>query len=299
MNFSSMNTESRNDRTMHIDELSIKKALQLMNEEDRLVAEMVGYEIDHIERAIEFVVDSFKKEGRLIYVGAGTSGRIGLLDAVECVPTFSVDSTQVQGLIAGGSQAFIKAVEGAEDSFELGAKDLKGIQLCKDDTVIGIAASGRTPYVKGALDYANEVGAHTVALSCNKKSEISDYASVKIEVDTGAEVITGSTRLKAGTAQKLVCNMISTISMIQLGKVYGNLMVDLQPTNFKLVERAKRIIMQATDCDYETADQLLEASRQQPKTAIVMYLLDCDYDEAVKQLQQHHQHIKPILKEEK
>lgn len=294
-----MNTESRNDRTMHIDELSIKKALQLMNEEDRLVAEMVGYEIDHIERAIEFVVDSFKKEGRLIYVGAGTSGRIGLLDAVECVPTFSVDSTQVQGLIAGGSQAFIKAVEGAEDSFELGAKDLKGIQLCKDDTVIGIAASGRTPYVKGALDYANEVGAHTVALSCNKKSEISDYASVKIEVDTGAEVITGSTRLKAGTAQKLVCNMISTISMIQLGKVYGNLMVDLQPTNFKLVERAKRIIMQATDCDYETADQLLEASRQQPKTAIVMYLLDCDYDEAVKQLQQHHQHIKPILKEEK
>lgn len=294
-----MNTESRNDRTMHIDELPIKEALQLMNEEDRLVAEMVGYEINHIERAIEFVVDSFKKEGRLIYVGAGTSGRIGLLDAVECVPTFSVDSTQVQGLIAGGSQAFIKAVEGAEDSFELGAKDLKSIQLCKDDTVIGIAASGRTPYVKGALDYANEVGAHTVALSCNKKSEISDYASVKIEVDTGAEVITGSTRLKAGTAQKLVCNMISTISMIQLGKVYGNLMVDLQPTNFKLVERAKRIIMQATDCDYETADQLLEASHQQPKTAIVMYLLDCDYDEAVKQLQQHHQHIKPILKEEK
>lgn len=230
------------------------------------------------------IVEAMNKNGRLIYMGAGTSGRIGLLDAVECPPTFNTDPSEVVGLIAGGEKAFIKAVEGAEDSFELGPEDLKKVELTNRDVVVGIAASGRTPYVISGLEYANQVGAGTVSISCNKGSEIGKIAKVAIEVVNGPEVLTGSTRLKAGTSQKLVCNMLSTASMVGVGKVYGNLMVDLQLTNEKLVERAKRIIMDATDCSYEIADEFLEKAHAQPKIAIVMILTNVSYEEASNRL---------------
>lgn len=217
-------------------------------------------------------------------MGAGTSGRIGLSDAVECPPTFNTEPSDVIGLIAGGETAFIKAVEGAEDSLELGPEDLKRLKLTANDVVVGIAASGRTPYVIAGLKYANQVGAGTVSLSCNKDSEIGKIAKVAIEVVTGPEVLTGSTRLKAGTAQKLVCNMLSTASMVGIGKVYSNLMVDLQLTNEKLVERGKRIIMDATDCSYEVAEEYLEKAHSQPKVAIVMILTNVSYEEATDRL---------------
>lgn len=296
MNFTSMQTEMRNVRTMNIDELSVEQALRLMNEEDATVATSVLKQIRPITEATEAVVKAFNQGGRLIYIGAGTSGRLGLLDAVECVPTFSVPPEMVQGIIAGGDRAFIRAVEGAEDDESQGETALADVKLVDKDIVIGLAASGRTPYVKGALKYARKLGAKTVAISCNENAEISEFSDIKIEVNTGPEVITGSTRLKAGTAQKLICNMISTVSMIQIGKVYSNLMVDLQPTNYKLVERAKHIIMQATECDYETASELFEASQHQPKVAIVMHLLNCDYETATLALQQNHHTIKQAIR---
>ena len=220
----------------------------------------------------------------MIYVGAGTSGRLGILDAVECVPTFGVSPDLVQGFIAGGMKAFTVAVEGAEDSVYLGEEDMKSINLTENDTVIGIAASGRTPYVIGALNYARELNAKTAAISCNKNAEISKHAELVIEIETGPEVLTGSTRLKAGTAQKLVLNMISTASMIGIGKVYENLMVDVLSTNEKLTERSKRIIMEATEVDYETAATYYEKAQHHVKTAIVMILLECSYNEAVQKL---------------
>lgn len=215
-----LSTEHRNEKTMNLDEMSIKEVLQSMNEEDRTVALAVENEIEQIEKVVGAVIQSFEEEGRLIYIGAGTSGRLGILDAVECPPTFGTDDKMVQGFIAGGLKAFTKAVEGAEDREELAEEDLKSIRLNEKDTVIGIAASGRTPYVIGGLKYANSVGASTASISCNKNAEISKYAKLNVEVETGAEILTGSTRLKAGTAQKLVLNMISTASMIGVGKVY-------------------------------------------------------------------------------
>jgi N-acetylmuramic acid 6-phosphate etherase len=231
------------------------------------------------------VVKAFKNGGRLIYVGAGTSGRLGILDASECPPTFGVEPTLVQGLIAGGEKAILKAIEGAEDDEESGQLDLKAISINEKDVVVGIAASGRTPYVIGALKYANEVGATTASISNNKHSVIGKIAQIAIEVETGPEVLTGSTRLKAGTAQKLVLNMISTASMIGIGKVYENLMVDVQPTNKKLVERSKRIIMEATGVDYNTAQTYFLRANQEVKPAIVMILLNCSYEEALDKLE--------------
>ncbi|EJR54409.1 N-acetylmuramic acid 6-phosphate etherase [Bacillus cereus VD115] len=290
-----LSTEHRNEKTTNLDEMSIKEVLQSMNEEDRTVALAVEKEIEHIEKVVQTVIKSFEEEGRLIYIGAGTSGRLGILDAVECPPTFGTDDKMVQGLIAGGLKAFTKAVEGAEDREELAEEDLKSIGLNEKDTVIGIAASGRTPYVIGGLKYAHSVGASTASISCNKNAEISKYAKLNVEVETGAEILTGSTRLKAGTAQKLVLNMISTASMIGVGKVYKNLMVDVQSTNEKLVERSKRIIVEATGVSDEVAAEYYEKANRNVKVAIVMVLLQCEYGEALEKLKEAKGFVKKAL----
>ncbi|PFP28634.1 N-acetylmuramic acid 6-phosphate etherase [Bacillus sp. AFS073361] len=269
-NLELLTTESRNEQSMQIDTASPSDILRIMNEQDQLIALAVKDVLPDIEAAVQFVVESFKNGGRLIYCGAGTSGRLGVLDAVECPPTFSTDPEMVQGLIAGGERAFLKAVEGAEDQPEFGVNDLKEIGLTKDDTVIGIAASGRTPYVIGGLRYARSIGAKTVALSCNRNAAISQEADQAIEVIVGPEVLTGSTRLKSGTAHKMILNMISTSSMILLGKAYENLMVDVHVSNQKLKERAIGIIRKITGVSYEQASETLEASNLQVKTAIVM-----------------------------
>lgn len=283
VNIESLNTEKQNVKTSNLDELSILNLLTLMNEEDHCCAEAVKQELPQIEIVVKEAISCLHKKGRIIYVGAGTSGRLGILDAVECPPTFSTDD-EVIGIIAGGDNAFIKAVEGAEDSLELGRDELISKQLSSNDMVVGIAASGRTPYVIGALDYAKSIGAKTVSIACNKNSIISKHADIVIEVDAGPEVLTGSTRLKAGTCQKLILNMISTASMVGMGKVYKNLMVDLNPSNEKLVERSKRIIMLACDCDYETAEKAFIESNKKPKIAIVMILCNCSAKEAIAKL---------------
>ena len=284
INLENLTTERRNEQTFGLDEMSITQAVNLMNKEDQKVAQAVSKELCNIEPVIEQTIESFKKGGRLIYMGAGTSGRLGVLDAAECVPTFGVEPEMVVGLIAGGEAAMTVAVEGAEDSLELGREDLINLHLTENDMVVGIAASGRTPYVIGGLDYARSIGAKTATISCNKDAEISKHADFPIEVDAGPEFLTGSTRLKSGTAQKLILNMISTISMIGIGKVFNNLMVDVKPTNEKLVERSKRIIMQATDVDYETAEKYFNEAEQNVKLAIVMILTDSDKKTAQEKL---------------
>ncbi|GAB2028253.1 N-acetylmuramic acid 6-phosphate etherase [Lactovum odontotermitis] len=292
INLEKLTTERRNTHSLELDAMTLSEQLTAMNAEDQKVALAIQGILPEIKAVIEKVIDSFNKGGRLLYLGAGTSGRLGVLDAAECVPTFGVSAAMVVGLIAGGESAMINAVEGAEDSTSLGVSDLKGQALTENDTVIGIAASGRTPYVIGALDYAREIGAATVAFSCNTNAEMSQHAELKIEVDCGPEFVTGSTRLKSGTAQKLVLNMISTLSMVGIGKVYNNLMVDLKPTNEKLVERSKRIIMQATDCDYKRAAEVFEESGRHVKTAIVMILTDSSKDEAAKKLEKSRGFVK-------
>lgn len=288
-------TEKRNSKTLHLDELTTAEILAIMNEEDKTVPQAIKQVLPTIEKIVNGVISTFQAGGRLIYLGAGTSGRLGVLDAVECVPTFGVEPSQVVGLIAGGEKAFVQAVEGAEDSMILGETDLKELALTENDYVIGIAASGRTPYVIGALDYAKRIGARTAAVSCNADAAISKHAELAVEVVTGPEVLTGSTRLKAGTAQKLVLNMISTASMIGVGKIYKNLMVDVKPTNEKLVERAKRIIMEATDCDYETAAKFYQLADTHVKVAIVMLLTDSTKLEAIKKLEQANGFVRKTL----
>lgn len=295
MDLSHLTTENRNQKTMQLDELSIEKVLTLMNEEDHNVPESVKQALPNIEAAVQVIIQSFQNEGRLIYMGAGTSGRLGVLDAVECVPTFGTEPELVQGLIAGGMQAMTVAVEGAEDSPTLGREDLEAIHLTANDTVVGIAASGRTPYVIGGLDYANQIGASTVSLACNFDALISQHATINIEVEVGPEILTGSTRLKSGTAQKLVLNMLSTASMIGIGKVYKNLMVDVKPTNEKLVERAKRIIMAATDCTYDVAATQFSAANEDVKLAIVMILTDLSANEAKERLTQAHGFVRQTI----
>lgn len=273
-------TESRNPRTATLDAMSVTEFLTVMNAEDHRVADAVATQIPQIAQAVNLTVIALRRGGRLIYTGAGTSGRLGVLDAAECPPTFGTEPELVVGLLAGGQQAMFQAVEGAEDSAELGVSDLVEIGLTADDVVVGIAASGRTPYVIGGLDYAREIGAATVAIACNPDPEVGRHADVSIEVDNGPEVLTGSTRLKAGTSQKLILNMISTASMVQIGKVYGNLMVDVRPTNEKLVSRAIGIIQAATDCDAERAAQALAEADNHAKTAIVAILCGIDADAA-------------------
>lgn len=295
LDLSRLTTETRNPQTMRLDELSTAEVLEIMNHEDRTVAQSVQKALPQITQAVDQIVKNFKQGGRLFYMGAGTSGRLGVLDAAECVPTFGTDPEMVQGLIAGDEKAMTVAVEGAEDSLTLGPADLKKRHLTDKDTVVGIAASGRTPYVIGGLDYAREMHAATISLACNADAEISQHAEIAIEVPVGPEVLTGSTRLKSGTAQKLVLNMLSTVSMIGIGKVYKNLMVDVKPTNAKLVERSKRIIMQATDADYETAATVFEKAHQNVKVAIVMILTGVDEAKAQKRLQEAHGFVRKTI----
>jgi N-acetylmuramic acid 6-phosphate etherase len=248
------------------------------------VAEEVAKVLPKVAEAITEITKRMESGGRLIYVGAGTSGRLGVLDASECIPTFSLEEGLVIGIIAGGDTALRTGIEGAEDVLEGAIEELKKINFSKKDSLVGIAASGRTPYVVGALKYAKEMGAASMALSCNLNSELSKFADVAIEVDTGAEILAGSTRLKAGTAQKLILNMISTVSMIKLGKTYGNLMVDLQVSNIKLRDRAIRIIQAATNCDIKKAKDALQESKDQVKVAIVMILLETSAEKALELL---------------
>lgn len=276
-----INTERRNIRSMNLDSMSVLEAVKLMIDEEVNVIKALESQQVNISKAIEKASRALKNGGRIIYIGAGTSGRLGILDAVECPPTFGVDYNTVIGLIAGGEEAFIKAQEGVEDIAEAAEKDLKNINVNSKDVVIGLAASGRTPYVIGGLRYANSIGADTVAISCSGDAEISKEASLAIEAISGPEVLTGSTRLKAGTTQKLILNMISTLSMVSIGKVYQNLMVDVKPSNNKLVERAKRIIMEATGVGYSIAEEAYEKASKSVKTAIVMILNDCDYAQAL------------------
>ena len=277
-----LSTETRNEKTKDIDLLSTEQILAIMNEEDNKVVEAVKQALPEIGILVSECIKAYNNGGRIIYIGAGTSGRLGLMDAVEVVPTYNSD--RFIGLIAGGDNAFVKAVEGAEDSRELAVEDLKRICLCDKDIVIGIAASGRTPYVIGGLDYARSIGAKTGSLCCNFNTEIAQHSDFPIELSAGPEVVTGSTRLKAGTCQKIVLNMISTATMIGVGKVYGNLMVDVKATNEKLVERCRRIVMEATGCDHDKADETLNKTDNNCKQAILMILLDIDQKEAEERL---------------
>lgn len=290
-----LTTEKRNPNTMHLDQMSVGQVLELINKEDQQVPEVIADALGQIEAAVETIIQSFNAGGRLIYFGAGTSGRLGVLDAAECVPTFGVSPDLVVGLIAGGDKALVEAVEGAEDSLTLAEEDFKKLNLNANDTVVGIAASGRTPYVIGGLQYAQSIGAKTVSIACNQQAKISRFAQIPIEVDCGPEVLTGSTRLKAGTAQKLILNMLSTVSMIGIGKVYQNLMVDVQATNEKLEERSKRIIMAATECSYEEAASYFEAANHKVKVAIVMILTNLDATEASQKINAANGFVNQVL----
>lgn len=277
-------SEGRNPETMDIDLLSSLEVVEKINQQDKQVPLAIESELPQIANAVDHIADAFRNGGRLIYMGAGTSGRLGVLDASECPPTFGVSDQLVIGLIAGGPEAILKAKEGAEDSLTLGVEDLKAIHFNAKDIVVGIAASGRTPYVIGALKYANEIGATTVSLSCNPDSPIAQLAKIPISPVVGPEALTGSTRLKSGTAQKLVLNMLTTASMIRIGKSYQNLMVDVKATNEKLVARAARIVMQATDCDKEVARETLEKTSYDVKLAILMILTGLELEVAKQQL---------------
>lgn len=273
-------TEQRNPNTMNIDSLSTLEMIRLINREDHRVAEAVSLVTEEIAKAVDVIADRLSKGGRLIYCGAGTSGRLGILDAVECPPTYSTEPEMVQGLIAGGYPAIFKAVEGAEDSKELGVEDMKGINFAAGDVLVGVAASGRTPYVLGCMEYAKELGAVTVSVTCCPGSVLDTYADIGIAPAPGPEVVTGSTRMKSGTAQKMVLNMLSTGAMIKLGKVYGNLMVDVKPSNEKLIRRCVTIVCAATECDEATATAALEQCEYRPKIAIVMVLMGVGAEEA-------------------
>jgi N-acetylmuramic acid 6-phosphate etherase len=275
-NLAALTTEARNPASAKIDELSTLDLLTVINDEDAKVAAAVQAELPRIAQAVDAIAARFQQGGRLFYTGAGTSGRLGVLDASECPPTFSVTAELVQGLIAGGDRALRLSSEHSEDSKEEGARDLAAAGFTANDTLVGIAASGRTPYVIGTLEYARSLGALTVSLTCVANSAMAAVAEIAIAPVTGPEVLTGSTRMKAGTATKLVLNMLSTGIMIRTGAVYGNLMVNVKPTNAKLVDRAERIIASATGCDQATAARLLEESGKSVKTAIVMHKLSLD-----------------------
>lgn len=273
-------SEGRNPRTMDIDLLPTVDVLRRINDEDKGVAGAVEKVIPEIAIAVDRIVDAFRRGARLIYMGAGTSGRLGVLDASECPPTFRVPEEMVVGLIAGGPDALVHATEGAEDDQRMGAKALQDIALTRDDVVVGIAVSGRTPYVVGGLNYARQLGATTVALSCNPASTIAGIADIAISPVVGPEVLTGSTRMKSGTAQKLVLNMLTTASMIRIGKSYQNLMVDLRPSNKKLVARAIRIVMQTAGCTAAQAKQALDSTGNDVKLAILVAITGMDVEAA-------------------
>lgn len=290
-----LTTESRNPASERLDGLSPAAIVELINSEDAKIAAAVNAEAPAIAKGIEVISNRLQHGGRLIYIGAGTSGRLGILDAAECPPTFNSDPSQVVGIIAGGPGAMLKAVEGAEDSTELAAEDLRKIDLCSQDVVVGIASSGRTPYVLGGLDYARSQGAYTIGLSCNQDGALTARADLSITPVVGPEVLSGSTRMKAGTATKMVLNMLSTGAMVCLGKTYGNLMVDLQATNTKLTERMKRIVCDLTDLTSEQAVDLLDRCDGELKTAIVSHRLDQDPATARQHLAAARGHLRNAL----
>ena len=278
-------TEARNPQTMELDSMTPLEIVTAMNREDARVPESIRPQLPNIAQCVAWATEAIRSGGRLIYMGAGTSGRLGVLDAVECPPTFGVSPDVVVGLIAGGERAFVKAVEGAEDSRELGKADLEAIGLTQKDLVVGIAASGRTPYVLGGLAYANSLGCKTAAISCNPGSAVGQEARLAIEVAPGPECLTGSTRLKAGTAQKLILNMISTATMVGCGKAYSNLMVDVMQTNEKLVVRAQNIVMEATGVSRDSAKEAIALAGGSCKLAVTMILADCTVEEAKERLE--------------
>ncbi len=288
-------TEQRNPNTMNIDTLSTLDMVKLINREDHRVADAVGEVTDKIAQAVDVIAEKLAAGGRLIYCGAGTSGRLGILDAVECPPTYSTDPETVQALMAGGYGAIFKAVEGAEDSKELGVEDMKNIHFSQKDVLVGIAASGRTPYVRGCMEYAKQLGAPTVAVTCCPGSELDQFADIGIAPAPGPEVVTGSTRMKSGTAQKMVLNMLSTGAMIKLGKVYGNLMVDVKPSNEKLIRRCVTIVCSAAECTEAEATKALEECDYRPKVAIVMVLRGVNADTACAMLQKAEGRIAKVL----
>ncbi|ENP8453843.1 N-acetylmuramic acid 6-phosphate etherase [Photobacterium damselae subsp. damselae] len=295
IDLSQLVTESRNQASNAIDTLSTLDMVTVINQEDQKVALAVEKTLPEIALAVDAIADAFMAGGRLIYMGAGTSGRLGILDASECPPTYGSNPNQVVGLIAGGHKAILKAVENAEDNQELAEQDLQNLGLTENDVVVGIAASGRTPYVIGGMKYARSVGAQVVAVSCNPQSEMTKIADIAITPVVGAEVVTGSSRMKAGTAQKLVLNMLTTGAMIRTGKVFGNLMVDVEATNAKLIQRQTNIVMQATDCDAAQAEEALSACDRHCKTAILMILAGLDAEQAKKQLANHNGFIRSAL----
>lgn len=279
-------TEQRNPNTTHIDTLSTLEMVRLINQEDQKVALAVAQVAPEIARAIDVITRQLSQGGRLFYAGCGTSGRLGILDAVECPPTYSTDPELVQAIIAGGYPAIFRAVEGAEDDFDLGRRDLQERGFASQDVLVGLAASGRTPYVLGAMSYARELGAAVIAVTCCPGSEVDRMADIGIAPTPGPEVITGSTRMKSGTAQKMVLNMLSTGTMIKLGKVYGNLMVDVKPSNEKLIRRCVTIVREAVGCEEDQAVSALEACGYRPKVAIVMLLKKIDAEQARELLEQ-------------
>ena len=290
-----MVTESRDPDTMNLDQMNPLEIITVMNNEDRKIADAIQPWLPKISKIVEWAIESLDNGGRIIYMGAGTSGRLGVLDAAECPPTFGVSPKIVEGMIAGGSSAFIKAVEGAEDNKELGKEDLVAHDLNKNDIVIGLAASGRTPYVIGGLDYAGSIGCHTAAISCNKDSAIGKAAEIAVDAVVGPEILTGSTRLKAGTAEKMILNMISTATMVGIGKTYENLMVDVMQTNEKLHARAENIVMTATGVSKETAKIKIKEAEGNCKTAITMILAECTKEEAIERLKAAKGHIRKAI----
>ncbi|ANI31182.1 N-acetylmuramic acid-6-phosphate etherase [Yersinia entomophaga] len=295
MNLGTLVSESRNPATRDLDKLSTLEMVERFNDEDRKVPDAIRLVLPEIAQAVDLAAEALKAGGRLIYLGAGTSGRLGVLDASECPPTFGVPHGLVIGLIAGGPGALLKAVEGAEDSLTLGAEDLQALKLTSTDMVVGLAASGRTPYVIGALRYARELGCPTVAISCNPDSPIAREAQLAISPVVGPEALTGSTRLKSGTAQKLVLNMLSTGAMVKLGKVYQNLMVDVKATNVKLVDRACRIVVEATGAGREEAENALKQTDFEVKPAILMILKGVGAERARQDLAQHNGYLRAAL----
>ena len=293
---STLITEQRNPNSMNVDCLSALEIVQLMNEEDKQVPLAIEKCLPQIAQAVECIVAAFQQGGRLVYIGAGTSGRLGVLDASECPPTFGVSPEMVKGIIAGGERALRHPIEGAEDSKAQAVVDLQTIQFSSKDVLVGIAASGRTPYVIGALEYAKSLGSVTVSIASNPNSAMANIVDIAIDTVVGPEVLTGSSRLKSGTAQKLVLNMLTTASMILMGKCYQNLMVDVQASNEKLKARAIRIVMQATDCDKALAEETLKQADQNAKLAIMMILSGLDRAQAEALLEKHHGKLQLALK---
>ena len=297
MNITKLNTEQQNPKTMNIDQMSTEEIITVINQEDTLVPNTIARQVPVIAQVVDKIVAAFKQGGRLIYVGAGTSGRLGIIDASECPPTYGTDPGLVVGIIAGGKEAMTEAIEGVEDDKQQGQTDMVDISLTAKDIVVGIAASGRTPYTIGALEYAKQLGAITVSVVCSKDSEMEKISEYTIPAVVGPEVITGSTRMKAGTAQKLILNMLSTASMVKIGKVYGNLMVDVQMTNEKLHNRAVNIVKMATGASDEEARRAIKEQNYHTKAAILQIITSLEGAEAKKLLEKHDGYLREAISE--